>query len=106
MEYSPLSNESFHCAIRCKVIRSFPSTGISKRPNYDVSTCLSKVTGNEFAAHCTCTTGYVQLVIIVVSVVIHIINMTCGDNSVQILKVKRKITNQKQTDLLKKIVVG
>lgn len=61
---------------------------------------------NLHIAHCTCTTGYVQLVIIVVSVVIHIINMTCGDNSVQNLKVKRKITNQKQTDLLKKIVVG
>lgn len=60
VEYNPINNESSHCAIRCKVIPSFPSADMSKRPDYDVSTFLSKVTGNVFAAHCTCTAGYVN----------------------------------------------
>ena len=59
VEYSPISENCTHCAIRCKVIPSFPSADVKKRPDYDVSVLLSKVTGNIFAAHCTCTAGYV-----------------------------------------------
>ncbi|XP_060589858.1 uncharacterized protein LOC132745041 [Ruditapes philippinarum] len=54
VQYHHINTEISHCYIRSKVIPSLPTPG---KKDYDVWTCLSKVTGRVHSAGCNCNAG-------------------------------------------------
>ena len=51
---NPLSDDTSHCFVRAKCIKSLPG---DKIPDYIVWVCLSKITGRVHSAGCDCDAG-------------------------------------------------
>ena len=52
-----INEDVSHCYVRCRVIPSLP--GQTRKEDYRVWVCLSKVTGHVHSASCDCSAGYV-----------------------------------------------
>jgi len=57
VSYSAIIDNCSHCFVKCFVLPSLPTDTASKKPDYHVWVCLSKVTGHIHSASCTCTAG-------------------------------------------------
>lgn len=54
VQVNSLSEDTSHCFVKAKCIRSLPD---SKKPDYKVWVCLSKITGRVHSAGCDCDAG-------------------------------------------------